>query len=428
MKNATKALWKYSSMFLLFYALIKLIGISIALQYIKDWVSSSYIITFFIILLFIGIILKTRRKKTIILTLILIILIYVNTDIIQEQVNNKTIKYDGEISKQDSKKVNENNIDTLQKHSNSLLQRTNSLEDIFLYKYQEILNKIDEQSVIYIQAYNKIIPCKIWTKGYNPDKLQQDTYKVFWDGECKDGYAYGIGREIEQLDDKVYSWSLAKYENKIPTYYIKKDIINNITIEGIDDINEDIEYCIKIEITKSDFLTDMTLQSFVKNKKNKISMHAGVSTSGNNDYVYAKVYPNFRYLYVDNGNSGYYFTMSDNNITNGWAITSQKDILTKTFAINNFERIEFTLPKSYLNKANKLTNEIYTVTNKSILAQAKALIIKENYKNMICNKEINFYDIRDYQLICKNTFKETNISLIKNKLLNKLTLNNIKKF
>jgi hypothetical protein len=403
------------------------INIIIALMYIWYHIEpySLYIISFFIILTFIGVIQNPRDSRNFFIIPILIsitIFIYYN--------NSKKILSNNEntIAKVDESIIKKDNINTLQKHTDSLLQRTNSLEDNFLNKYKYIINKADEKSIVYIQAYNKTVSCKIWTSGYDLDMFKQNKDRLFWDGECKDGYAHGIGREIEELDGKILNWSLAKYENKVPIYYIKKDIINNITIEGIDDINEDIEYGIKIEITKSDFLTDMTLQSFVKNKKNKISMHAGVSSSGNNDYVYAKVYPNFRYLYVDNSNSGYYFTMSDNNTTNGWAIVSQKDILTKTFAINNFERIEFKLPQSYLNKANKLINEIYSVTNKSILAQAEAQIIKEKYKNMICNKKNNFYDIQDYQLICKNTFIETNIDLIKNRLLKKLTLANIKKF
>ncbi len=52
--------------------------------------------------------------------------------------------------------------------------------------------------VKWIQPNNKKEDCKIYV-GVNPedDKTTKSGYSLYWDGECKKGYASGLGREIE---------------------------------------------------------------------------------------------------------------------------------------------------------------------------------------------------------------------------------------
>jgi len=106
---------------------------------------------------------------------------------------------------------------------NSLLARM-SYDKAFKYHRIIELEKEDESkmSVKWIQPKNKLNPCKIYT-GYYPeeeDRTKRSDYRLYWDGDCKDGYAYGLGREFEFYGD-VERNDMAEYKGSgvEPVYY-----------------------------------------------------------------------------------------------------------------------------------------------------------------------------------------------------------------
>lgn len=50
---------------------------------------------------------------------------------------------------------------------------------------------------IYTQPVNKTEPCKLPT---SKEQLERRNFRAYWDGDCKDGYAYGFGRDIALSD------------------------------------------------------------------------------------------------------------------------------------------------------------------------------------------------------------------------------------
>ncbi len=50
---------------------------------------------------------------------------------------------------------------------------------------------------LYIQPVNKTEPCKLPT---SKEQLERKNFRAYWDGDCKDGYAYGLGRDIALSD------------------------------------------------------------------------------------------------------------------------------------------------------------------------------------------------------------------------------------
>lgn len=50
---------------------------------------------------------------------------------------------------------------------------------------------------LYIQPVNKTEPCKLPT---SKDQLERRNFRAYWDGDCKNGYAYGLGRDIALSD------------------------------------------------------------------------------------------------------------------------------------------------------------------------------------------------------------------------------------
>ncbi len=50
---------------------------------------------------------------------------------------------------------------------------------------------------LYTQPVNKTEPCKLPT---SKEQLERRNFRSYWDGDCKDGYAYGLGRGIALSD------------------------------------------------------------------------------------------------------------------------------------------------------------------------------------------------------------------------------------
>lgn len=61
----------------------------------------------------------------------------------------------------------------------------------------------------YVQPVNKSVPCKI---PATQDQLDRKNFRSYWDGDCKSGFAFGLGREIS-LSDNHHSEEITTYED-----------------------------------------------------------------------------------------------------------------------------------------------------------------------------------------------------------------------
>lgn len=50
---------------------------------------------------------------------------------------------------------------------------------------------------LYVQPVNKNIPCKLPT---TQEQQERGNFRAYWDGQCKDGFAFGLGRDIAISD------------------------------------------------------------------------------------------------------------------------------------------------------------------------------------------------------------------------------------
>lgn len=50
---------------------------------------------------------------------------------------------------------------------------------------------------LYVQPANKTEPCKLPTTR---DQLERSNFRAYWDGECRNGFAFGLGRDIAMSD------------------------------------------------------------------------------------------------------------------------------------------------------------------------------------------------------------------------------------
>ncbi|MGB3394162.1 MAG: hypothetical protein WA956_07750 [Stenotrophomonas sp.] len=54
-----------------------------------------------------------------------------------------------------------------------------------------------QPEVLYVQPVNKREPCQLPTSR---DQLDRPNFRAYWDGECKNGFAFGLGRDIAISD------------------------------------------------------------------------------------------------------------------------------------------------------------------------------------------------------------------------------------
>ena len=268
----------------------------------------------------------------------------------------------------------------------------------------------------WVQPKNKKEECKVWV-GYNPqdDRTIKSGYAFYWDGDCKDGYADGLGSAFEtaQFADRQ---QIAIYSKGNPdTYCVNLDPLNGITKEG---------ECLYYTDKPSHYVKTMVDE---KGGDLKISYEFGVEMSNDAPMMvmrtypfydvveYFKVYPNFSYIISDLttnefDNRKYEFNIKDHKTGkfNGYGFATMKQGFTNAGEMSNgtlVRRVQ--LPQSYFNNANTIFSEIKQQANIALEAQRRALVIKEKYKKKICKDsvKVDFMDNNEYKAICKEDDK-----------------------
>lgn len=281
-------------------------------------------------------------------------------------------------------------------------------EKVYLEEYNTIKGIEKKEYTKWIQAINKKENCKVFV-GYNPndDRTKKIDYKIFWDGGCKNGYAYGLGREFEKslLTDME---AIAVYDGTKtePEYYYQNYKLNNVIEEG----NLNHGYSVATIINDDGINLDIKFRKSYHNKESLITY--GIENSPfSDDILFFKGYPNFGYTIRDFTNNTfdnrkYEFNIIDkkSNKVNGFIFAISKNGEISSLEVENenlIRRVE--LPKSYLNNIEKIFNEIRNTTQNIQNEQQKASIIKTQYKNKICKSsvKVDFMDNGEYKAICE---------------------------
>ena len=62
---------------------------------------------------------------------------------------------------------------------------------------EKFIPQSQESDAIYVQPLNKSESCKLPT---SKEQLDRSNFRSFWDGQCRNGFAYGLGREVAVSD------------------------------------------------------------------------------------------------------------------------------------------------------------------------------------------------------------------------------------
>jgi hypothetical protein len=252
--------------------------------------------------------------------------------------------------------------------------------------------------------------------------LEDDSYKVFWDGKCKDGFASGLGREIETAD-VTDMWAIAIYKKGKPTYYIQKDTFSDTLWEGVNNVESDEEYGVHTTIVVKDNDIAINTVAGVINNKSGVNLVAYSSPFGNGSYTFVKRYQNFQYVYNNHINNDttteeFNFFLANGEAKHGWVIGKAKngDIRTGEYINNVGSRLN--LPSSYNKKADAILKEVNAAQQKGFQGQEYSQKVKKQYLKRICKDsvKVTFMDNSEYKAICSNKAELAVMQLVSDKL------------
>ncbi|MCG7643710.1 hypothetical protein MHM99_19685 [Alteromonas sp. MmMcT2-2] len=301
-------------------------------------------------------------------------------------------------------------------------------EKEYLAEYEQLKSDFSDQSEIkWVQPANKKTPCKVYvgvSKG--DDRTLDPDYKVYWDGDCKNGYANGLGREFERAT-VLNAEALAIYKGKEeePEYFIQTYHLDNKTQEG--DINN--RYFVETTINEDNFNFDINYQYGFFGSKEMPYRLITMKSPFNDNILQYKQYPNFSYVLYDMSNNEfdknkYNFYMNYKGKANGFGFSTPKSGATASGEMSDGSMIRrVQLPNSYFLKIGSVQSEINDAGVKALNAQKYALKVKKQYMNQICkeSKSVDFMDDKEYKDICNDS------SEIKIKIDEKLAQINILK-
>ena len=86
---------------------------------------------------------------------------------------------------------------------------------------------------IFTQPVNKTEPCKLHT---TQDQLERKNFRAYWDGDCKNGFAYGLGRDIaisetHHVEEITIHGGNGEFNANEP--WVMYDFVNNMTAHGV---------------------------------------------------------------------------------------------------------------------------------------------------------------------------------------------------
>lgn len=246
--------------------------------------------------------------------------------------------------------------------------------------------------LLYIQPVNKSEPCKLQS---TQDQLDRDNFRSFWDGKCKNGFAFGLGRDIAISD----------------THHVEEITIygNNGTTTGspsatYDFVHNRASYRFsRIQPSETVYFNEQ-----IKNEPGNFSIsYASGLESGTGDAqitywgplnpqtTFVNIRNNVVYRFVANklagiGNStnpvGFSETLARNSgIAGGFAIALYANGQARHFKVTSNQPEPVLLPQEYTSEINSKYQEI--LNNQAKVSQdiEKVKMMEKEYLHLACN-------------------------------------------
>ncbi|GHV07512.1 hypothetical protein AGMMS50229_14490 [Campylobacterota bacterium] len=273
------------------------------------------------------------------------------------------------------------------------------------------------RAVKWVQPANKKEPCKVYV-GFNPDNdhTKGNGYKIFWDGECKDGYVFGLGREIEITGNILEKQEqIGIYKNGMAEQLcVHRFWQDNAAIESSGECpygGNKPEHRVLRRIAEDprnfDILNVVSFTSYDQ------LLEFGYS-SFSDTVLMRKRTPAGGYVIFDNTEDEFDAVelviepRDKNGKAHGFAVLNGKDGNATHSEFVHGELVRrVTLPSPYLQFLDSTIKEIQTMASKAAVASENALEIKKAYLTKICksNTRVSFMNNNEYRAICDEDAK-----------------------
>lgn len=342
-----------------------------------------------------------------------------------EMINQNAIKYEQEEAEKlgltvvEYRKQQERERKIIQKKEEFVfLNKLAQYEIDYLREYEEIKKQMPKTKIVWVQPKNKKDACKVYVAYEEENPLDDDSYRLFWDGQCKDGYAHGLGREIEKAN-LIDRWQIGVYEKGMPKdSYINNNILYNIYIESESNYGVS-EYQVIRKVYEKNNDIDIKYYIGTSGSKDEPALRIMTSPFFENTYYLFKEYPNFKYQIKEQGNDTQFVILNKENKAHGWGFQKQNNSNLKNIIFNNgLSTFVATFPDSYYEKAYSIVDEIKIAQKKALEAQDKAQLVKKQYLKKICGNsiKIDFMDNDEYKEPCEGKYEKELFAKINAKL------------
>jgi hypothetical protein len=270
---------------------------------------------------------------------------------------------------------------------------------------------------IYVQPLNKNEPCKLPT---SKEQLERTNFRAYWDGKCRDGYAYGLGRDIAISDTHHYE--------EITIHNGKGDNFNAPAV-NYDFVNNSVVY----RMGSESFPAHSMFGEYIQNDYNSFNVmySAGIlDAEGNALITQGSPFNPTRVLINDNRRIVYKFTDntsapivnpsapifvaetldSKSKRPGGFSIVRYGNGQIRHFKVENGQFEPVSLPEEYLSIVNRKYHEVTLAYREASSKIESARKMEREYLHMACDGGYEFdgVDLEISSKICtwRNQFKE----------------------
>jgi len=285
-----------------------------------------------------------------------------------------------------------------------------SYEKAYLQEYEKNADKWQTQGTVkFVQPSNKKEKCLVYVGvDTNSDKTLENDYQLYWSGECKNGYAYGYGAEVEQFGfshleqigfyEKGEIKSLGYQKHKRSTWNYK-EFYGSFTKRGfkgftilVSEQNGELEM-------ETSWVTSMDSNQLLSFQLSSSPFYPGIAI--------VKRFPNFSYVFFHNLNdelSNWKLSVSLENSENqsngyGFIIKKADDSILGYEIVDNELKRYVRLPDEYLQHMQKIQIEITEQLKPTEKASQEARLVREKVLKKLCKNTKNLHSA--FQEVCE---------------------------
>lgn len=173
-----------------------------------------------------------------------------------------------------------------------------SLDEAFLFQRSlassGTLMPVEPQR-LYTQPVNKKEPCKIFT---SQEQLDRNNFRAYWDGQCRSGFAFGLGRDIAISDT---------HHTEEITIYGENGNLSETPSVIYDFVNNQVTY----RFIGKKFFSGLVFEEKIKNEPGNFNIHystISISERGDSHGIYWSAFDHRRVLVNKVGNVIYRYS------------------------------------------------------------------------------------------------------------------------